>query len=100
MQKVILFFSLLRKHLNNSFHCSKNIIDINIYILELKKTKKIKQNEIIEDIKCTICNISYTRQSSLNRHINSVKCNIPNSVKEIELQKQIEYLQKQIKDLH
>jgi len=98
-RKEFCFLSLLKKHLNNSYHCSKDIIDIDLYILELKQNKKNEQNEIKEDIKCINCNISYTRQSSLNRHIKAAKCNVPNFIKENERKKQIELLQKQIEKL-
>jgi hypothetical protein len=92
-KKKFKFTSLLKKHLINSFHCSKEIIDINEYILE-KKTNK--PEVVIQIIKCDKCNIIYTRQSSLNRHIKMKRCNIPIVIKEEERQKQIEYLQKQI----
>ena len=91
-KKKFKFTSLLKKHLLNSFHCSKEIIDINEYILE----KKTNKPEVIKIIKCDKCNIIYTRQSSLNRHIKLKKCNIPIVIKEEERIKQIEYLQKQI----
>ena len=65
------FNSLLKKHLNNSYHCSKDINDIDEYILNNKNNKSLK---IIKCIKCIKCNITYTRQSSLNRHINNSIC--------------------------
>ena len=96
-RKEFCFLSLLKKHLNNSYHCSKDILDIDLYILELKNNKKNEKNETKENITCEKCNITYTRQSSLNRHLNTSQCNKEKYEKKIKigtLQKQIDELSK------
>ena len=93
-KKEFKFISLLKKHLINSYHCSKNIDDIDEYILN-EKHKSIK---IIKNIKCIKCNITYTRQSSLNRHLNNSNCNNDNKKHKLLLEiKNIKYQISKIK---
>ena len=97
-KKEFMFYSLLKKHLQNSYHCSKNIDNINSYILELKNNTTNVQQQIKEDIKCNNCNITYTRQSSLNRHLKTNRCQ-PVIFNENERSKEIENLKKQLEIL-
>ena len=89
--KEFTYISELKRHLNKSYHCGKNITDINLYILEKKNVKKI------DDKTCNYCNTIYSKKSCLDRHIKNSKC----STKFIELnrQKQIEDLKNEIEKL-
>ena len=81
----------MKKHLNNSYHCSKPIYNIDLYISEIKQSIKN------EEIKCLHCNTLYTKKSSLDRHIKNSKCTI--IIQELIRQKQIEDLKTEIEKL-
>ena len=89
--KKFMYISELKRHLTKSYHCGKNITDIDLYILQKKNTKKI------EDKKCIHCNTTYSKKSCLDRHIKNSKCSI--YINEIKKQKQLEDLKTEINKL-
>jgi hypothetical protein len=89
--KDFIYLSELKRHLNNSYHCGKEIEDIDTYILQKKTTKKTEEKT------CTYCNTTYSKKSSLDRHIKNSKCSI--DFKELKRQQQIEDLKNEIEKL-
>jgi hypothetical protein len=85
------YISELKKHLTNSYHCGKSIENINLFILE--KQKLINN----EKIQCINCNLFYSKKSSLVRHMNNSNCS--KIIIELNKQKQILILQKQLDEL-
>ena len=90
-RKEFIYFSELKKHLYSSCNCSKDIIDIELFILQ-KKTFLKK-----EEKKCIICNSVYSKKSSLDRHIKNSHCKV--DIKELKTKLQIEYLKNEIENL-
>jgi hypothetical protein len=91
-KKEFIYISELKRHLNKSYHCGKDIVDIDLYILEKKNLK------IIENKTCTHCNIIYAKKSCLDRHLKTSNCAI-NSINELKRQTQIEDLKLEIEKL-
>ena len=89
--KEFIYISELKRHLNNSYHCGKDILNIDEYILQKKKTKKTEEKT------CIYCNMTYSKKSSLDRHIKYSKCTV--EFKELERQNQIEDLKNEIEKL-
>jgi hypothetical protein len=92
--------SYLRKHLINSYHCKKLIVDIDKYIKDIiDNNKQIVNNKskVIEIIKCKFCSKNYANNFTLSRHLKTSKCSI--KTEQEERDKQIAILQKQIDDL-
>ena len=85
------YISELKRHLNNSYHCGKDITDIDLYIIQKKNIKKT------EDKTCIYCNTTYSKKSSLDRHIKKSKCTL--DFKELKRQQQIEDLKNEIEKL-
>ena len=85
------YISELKRHITKSYHCGKNIVDIDLYILE-KKNLKQKESKT-----CTYCNIIYSKKSCLDRHLKNSKCTI--NINELKRQKQIEDLKLEIEKL-
>ena len=90
-KKEFTYISELKRHLNKSYHCGKDITDIDLYILQKKKIKNIS------DKTCIHCNTIYSKKSCLDRHIKNSKCGIDD--KELKRQKQIEDLKNEIEKL-
>ena len=92
--------SYLRKHLINSYHCKKIIIDIDKYIKDIiDNNKKIvnDKSKVIDTINCKFCSKKYVNNFTLSRHLKNSKCSI--KTEQEERDKQIAILQKQIDDL-
>ena len=89
--KDFIYISELKRHLKKSYHCGKNIIDIDSYILQ------IKQSKIKEDKTCIYCNTNYSKKSCLDRHMKKSNCTA--IVNELKRQKQIEDLKNEIEKL-
>ena len=89
--KEFMYISELKRHLTKSYHCRKDIIDIDLYIIQKKDLKKT------EDKKCNYCNTIYSKKSCLDRHIKNSKCTI--KFKESQKQKQLEDLKNEIDKL-
>ena len=89
--KEFIYISELKRHLNNSYHCGKDITDIDLYIFDKKTTKKTEEKT------CIYCDITYSKKSSLDRHIKNSKCAV--EFKELKRQKQIEDLKNEIEKL-
>jgi hypothetical protein len=89
--KDFIYLSELKRHLNNSYHCGKDIEDIDFYILQKKTTKKTEEKT------CMYCNTTYSKKSSLDRHIKNSQCSI--EFKELKRQQQIEDLKNEIEKL-
>jgi hypothetical protein len=89
--KEFMYISELKRHLTKSYHCGKDIIDIDLYIIQKKDLKKT------EDKKCNYCNTTYSKKSCLDRHIKKSKCTI--KFKESQKQKQLEDLKNEIDKL-
>ena len=99
-KKVFPYPSYLKKHLKNSYHCNKTITDIDKYIKDIIDNKKIIEsntNNIIEALKCKFCKKNYVNNFTLTRHLKDSKCS--KNKEQIERDKQITILQKQIDDL-
>ena len=90
-KKDFTYISELKRHLNKSYHCGKDITDIDLYILQKKNIKKISGKT------CMHCNTIYSKKSCLDRHIKNSKCGIDD--KELKRQKQIEDLKNEIEKL-
>ena len=82
------YLSELKTHLIKSYNCSKDIKDIDLYILQKKNLKKS------EDKKCIICNNIYSKKSSLDRHIKSSQCSV--GIKELKIKNEIEEIKNEI----
>ena len=89
--KEFIYISELKRHLTKSYHCGKDIEDIELYIFEKKNIKKIEEKT------CTYCNTTYSKKSCLDRHIKNSKCTI--EFKESQRQKQVEDLKNEIEKL-
>ena len=92
--------SYLRKHLINSYHCKKLILDIDKYIKDIiDNNKEIvnDKNKIIDTLKCKFCSKNYANNFTLSRHIKNSKCS--KKTEQEERDKQIVILQKQIDEL-
>ena len=99
-KKIFPYPSYLKKHLTNSYHCNKTITDIDKYIKDIIDNKKIIEsntNNIIEALKCKFCKKNYVNNFTLTRHLKDSKCS--KNKEQIERDKQIAILQKQIDDL-
>jgi hypothetical protein len=90
-KKEFTYISELKRHLNKSYHCGKEITDIDVYILQKKKSKSISGKT------CIHCNTIYSKKSCLDRHIKNSKCSVEN--KELKRQQQIEDLKNEIEKL-
>ena len=86
-----IYISELKRHLVKSYHCGKDIVDIDLYILQKKNIK------LIENKTCTHCKLIYTKKSCLDRHLKNSKCTI--NINELQRQKQIEDLKFEIDKL-
>ena len=99
-KKIFPYPSYLKKHLTNSYHCNKTITDIDKYIKDIIDNNKIianNTNNILEALKCKFCNKNYVNNFTLTRHLKDSKCS--KNKEQIERDKQITILQKQIDDL-
>jgi len=94
-KKVFTYKSHLKLHLENSYHCNQTIDNIDEYIEEKIKNKKLQNNNIIKEYKCINCNKSYANNFTLSRHQNTSKCNKELYDKKIQLK----LLQSQVDDL-
>ena len=90
--KVYNFASRLRAHLEITFHCKKTPDEIESFFLQFKKKTEFK---------CNICSSEFTKKNNLQRHINNSNCKIEYEKIEIEIEreKQIAIIQKQIDNL-
>ena len=99
-KKIFPYPSYLKKHLTNSYHCNKTITDIDKYIKDIIDNNKLIANDttnIIEALKCKFCKKTYVNNFTLTRHLKESKCS--KNTEQIERDKQIAILQKQIDDL-
>ena len=99
-KKIFPYPSYLKKHLTNSYHCNKTITDIDKYIKDIIDNNKLIANDttnIIEALKCKFCKKTYVNNFTLTRHLKESKCS--KNKEQIERDKQIAILQKQIDDL-
>ena len=89
--KAFIYISELKRHLNKSYHCGKDIKDISLYTSEIKSLKKKEEKT------CMYCKTIYTKKSCLDRHIKNSKCAV--NFNELKRQKQIEDLKNEIEKL-
>ena len=87
--KIFDYSSRLKAHMEITFHCKKTSEEIDNFFLQFKKQANFK---------CNICSNEFTKNHNLKRHINNSKCKIEyeKKEKEIEKEKQISIIQKQI----
>jgi len=89
--KEFIYISELKRHLNKSYHCGKDITDIDLYIFEKKTLKQIGEKT------CIYCNNIYSKKSCLDRHIKNSNCTT--KFNELKRQKQLEELKNEIEKL-
>lgn len=86
--KIFLFPSRLKAHLETTIHCKKTDTEINNFFIKFEKKKSFK---------CEICFSKYTKQQNLNRHIENTKCK--SFIEEKKLLNEIEKIKLQITKL-
>ena len=82
------FPSDLKKHFKNSFHCTKNNDDIEIYFNINTNVNNIASNTNNE-YKCNKCNTYFSQKCTLTRHYNHSKCGKSQALPDIILPRNI-----------